>query len=211
MLKVKNWKRFQHYRDRNPPWIKLHFTLLTSSDWVALNDASRVLAIACMLIASRNEGQIDDSPLGLAYIRRVAFLNAKPNLKPLIECGFLESASASASAALANPVSEVLTELLTESSAERFTPGAPAASKKPGNGADPTPVIERIPLNDGTEYEVHESFVAEMDRLYPSVDVPATLREMRAWCLTNPANRKTVRGVNAFMNRWLAKEQNKHG
>lgn len=90
-------------------------------------------------------------------------------------------------------------------------PDAPAAGKKPGNGADPTPVVENIPLNDGTEYAVHQSFVAEMDRLYPSVDVPATLREMRAWCLTNPANRKTARGVAAFMNRWLAKEQNKHG
>jgi len=88
--RVKNWRQFQHYRDRNPPWIKLHFAMLASTDWVMLDDASRVLAIACMLIASRNEGVIPDNP---AYIKRVAYLNKTPNFKPLIDCGFLEDAS----------------------------------------------------------------------------------------------------------------------
>lgn len=91
--RVKNWRQFQHYKDRNPPWIKLHFSLLASEDWVSLDDASRVLAVACMLVASRNEGEIDGSDRGLAYLQRVAYLNKKPNLKPLIECGFLEDAS----------------------------------------------------------------------------------------------------------------------
>lgn len=27
-FKVRNWEQFQHYKDRNPPWIKLHFALL---------------------------------------------------------------------------------------------------------------------------------------------------------------------------------------
>lgn len=102
IYKVKNWERFQHYRDRNPPWIKLHFALLSSSDWVTLDDASRVLAIACMLVASRNEGQIDGSASGLAFLKRVAYLNRAPSLKPLIDCGFLESASANASNTLAD-------------------------------------------------------------------------------------------------------------
>lgn len=88
--RVKNWRQFQHYKDRNPPWIKLHFALLSSQDWVTLDDASRVLAIACMLIASRNDGLIPADP---AYIKRVAYLSRTPNFKPLIDCGFLESAS----------------------------------------------------------------------------------------------------------------------
>lgn len=89
-LKVKNWTQFQHYKDRNPPWIKLHFALLSSPDWVMLDDASRVLAVACMLIASRNSGSIPDDP---AYLKRVAYLHRTPDFKPLIECGFLEPAS----------------------------------------------------------------------------------------------------------------------
>ena len=93
LLKVRNWSEFQHYKDRNPPWIKLHFSLLSSADWVMLDDASKLLAVVCMLIASRKEGQIDGSEAGLAYIQRVAYLSKKPNIKPLIECGFLEDAS----------------------------------------------------------------------------------------------------------------------
>ncbi len=111
--RVRNWAQFQHYRDRNPPWIKLHFSLLSSPDWVLLDDASRVLAVACMLIASRNEGEIDGSAAGLAYLKRVAYLNKSPSLKPLIECGFLESASvalADASAAQADARPETETE-----------------------------------------------------------------------------------------------------
>lgn len=87
---VRNWRRFQHYKDRNPPWIKLHFELLASESWVMLDDASRVLAVACMLIASRNNGLVPNSP---DYLKRVAYLNKPPNFKPLIDIGFLESAS----------------------------------------------------------------------------------------------------------------------
>lgn len=91
---VKSWERFQHYKDRNPPWIKLHFELLASETWVMLDDASRVLAIACMLIASRNEGKIPNNP---DYLKRVAYLNKRPDFTPLIEIGFLEIPLADAS------------------------------------------------------------------------------------------------------------------
>ena len=105
---VKNWRQFQHYRDRNPPWIKLHFALLSSRDWVTLDDSSRVLAIACMLIASRNEGRVPADP---EYIQRVAYLKKPPDFKPLIRCGFLESASdCKQMLATARPETETETE-----------------------------------------------------------------------------------------------------
>lgn len=121
--KVKNWREFQHYKDRNPPWIKLHFSLLSSSDWVVLSDSERVLAIACMLVASKNEGVIDGSAKGLEYLKRVAYLNTDADLNPLINCGFLESASApqaDASAKQADAITE--TEKKAISRAPRKTP-----------------------------------------------------------------------------------------
>lgn len=87
---IANWSVFQHYKERNPPWIKLHFSLLCGETWVRLDDASRVLAVACMLIASRNDGHVPANP---EYIRRVAYLNQRPNFKPLIDTGFLIDAS----------------------------------------------------------------------------------------------------------------------
>jgi len=84
---VRNWSQFQHYKDRSPAWIKLHFELLSSEDWVSLDDASRLLAIVCMLLASRNGGYVPNRP---AYVKRVAYLDADPDFGPLISCGFLE-------------------------------------------------------------------------------------------------------------------------
>lgn len=98
-LKVKNWEQFQHYKDRNPPWIKLHFALLASEDWVTLDDASKLLAIVCMLIASRNNGMVPNNP---AYLKRVAYIDRLPKLKPLIDSGFLVETQADASALLAD-------------------------------------------------------------------------------------------------------------
>lgn len=84
--RIRNWREFQHYSKRNPPWVKLHYELLTSRDWVMLDDASRVLAVASMLLASRNDGVV---PNDATYVQRVAYLNAPPNFKPLVACGFL--------------------------------------------------------------------------------------------------------------------------
>lgn len=91
---VKNWTKFQHYKDRNPPWIKLHVEILASEDWVALADASKLLAVVCMVLAARNDGKV---PNNIDYIKRVAYLDKRPDLKPLIDCGFLVNPQADAS------------------------------------------------------------------------------------------------------------------
>jgi hypothetical protein len=89
--RIRNWAKFQHYKDRNPPWIKLHVEILQSADWVMLDDASKLLAVVCMVIAARENGVLPDNP---DYIKRVAYLNKRPNLIPLIDCGFLEKVQA---------------------------------------------------------------------------------------------------------------------
>lgn len=84
-----------------------------------------------------------------------------------------------------------------------------------GDSAEPetvsTPPVVSIPLNDNTEHPVLQSEIDEWQRTYPAVDVAQQLREMRTWSLANSANRKTARGVNAFIVRWLGKEQDKGG
>lgn len=83
---VKNWKKFQHYKRKSPPWVKLHRSILTSPDWIGWSDCSKLLAIVCIMIASQFNGKI---PRNRDYIKRVGCLSRLPNLKPLIECGFL--------------------------------------------------------------------------------------------------------------------------
>jgi hypothetical protein len=115
-FQIRNWQKFQHYNKRNPPWIKLHYEIMTSEDWVVLDDASKLLAVACMLIASRNDGCVPNNP---SFIKRVAYLEKTPNLKPLVECGFLEKVLADASKcermqADATPEAETEAETETE-------------------------------------------------------------------------------------------------
>ena len=85
--RIKNWQQYQHYKDRNPPWIKLHRELLTSETWVSLDDASRVLAIASMMLAAATGNKIPSNP---DYLRRVAYLHSDPNLSQLLEIDFIE-------------------------------------------------------------------------------------------------------------------------
>lgn len=72
----------------------------------------------------------------------------------------------------------------------------------------PEPVI-RIPLVGGDEHPILQAQVDEWIAAYPAVGVVQQLREMRAWCIANPSNRKTARGVQAFVVRWLAREQDR--
>lgn len=72
-------------------------------------------------------------------------------------------------------------------------------------------VLERIPLKGGEEFEVRESFVVELDKLYPNVEPRQTLREIRGWCIGNPAKLKTRRGIRRCIIGWFKKEQDKHG
>jgi hypothetical protein len=90
IYKIKNWHDYQHYKDRCPPWIKLHNSILTCECWVMGNDATRALLIASMLLASRNEandGTFNGDP---EYVKRFAYLNTKPDFNPLIKHGFIE-------------------------------------------------------------------------------------------------------------------------
>ena len=88
-MRIKNWEKYQHYKDRNPPWIKLHYDIINSQDWIMLSDASRVLMIASMLLASRNNGDIPESH---EYIKKACHLT-KVDFNPLIKCGFIVNAS----------------------------------------------------------------------------------------------------------------------
>lgn len=86
-IRLTKWREYQHYSDRSPPWIKLHQGLLTSRTWVSSTSESRVLAIACMMLASCTDNLI---PLDPVYFRRVAYLDFEPNFDQLVEFDFIE-------------------------------------------------------------------------------------------------------------------------
>lgn len=209
-IRVKNWEKFQHYKDRNPPWIKLHFALLSSEDWVMLADDSKLLAVVCMLVASKNDGFIPDNP---SYLKRIAYLDKLPNLNPLIECGFLEILIADASVLQAddsvlqaNARPETETETYITSSVPSLVCSEPKNS--PPSQPEKKVAIELLATkNEVVKITFDEARQWQAD--FPAVDVPQQLREIRSWLGANPSRRKTARGMRRFIVTWLSKEQDK--
>lgn len=88
-IKVPNWREFQHYRNRRPPWIKLQRTLLDDYNFHCLPVASKALAPCLWLIASDDlNGQIQCASEALAFRLRMTECELLDALNPLIERGF---------------------------------------------------------------------------------------------------------------------------
>lgn len=85
-LAVKNFERFQHYKDRHPPWIKLHCALLDDYEFGRLQDASKMHLMGIWILASKSENRIPDDP---EWIGRRIGATAKVNTQVLVDAGFL--------------------------------------------------------------------------------------------------------------------------
>jgi hypothetical protein len=94
ILKPKNWGKFQHYKDRCPPWIKLHRDLLNDRIFASLPIASKALAPLLWLQASESkDGEFDAASNELAFRLHIAIKDIEVGLKPLIDNGFFIDAS----------------------------------------------------------------------------------------------------------------------
>lgn len=57
-MHIKNWKKFQHFKDRKPPWVKLYRDLLDDLEWHELDPKAAKVLVMLWLIASEDEGRI---------------------------------------------------------------------------------------------------------------------------------------------------------
>lgn len=89
-LKIKNWEEYQHYKDRCPPWIKLHVKILNDMDFVALSCASRGLLMQLWILASEHDGNIQNDLEFIKFRLRDTAIKQE-NINSLIQKGFLIS------------------------------------------------------------------------------------------------------------------------
>ena len=92
VLIVVNWGRFQHYKDRNPPWIKFHTSLLDDYEFQRLPDAAKWQLLLLWLVAARQDNRIPDDGEWLASLFHVAEDELQIDL--LVDRGWLERLSA---------------------------------------------------------------------------------------------------------------------
>lgn len=93
-LTVKNWAEYQHYKDRNPPWIKLYKDQFQDYEFGCLQDASKLLALCIMTLAARDKhGKV---PADFAWIKKQGNLSdliQEEHLLELVNKGFVIDAS----------------------------------------------------------------------------------------------------------------------
>ncbi len=182
---VRNWWRFQHYKHRNPPWIKLHVEILSSEDFTTLDDASKLLAMVCMVVAAKHGGAVPANP---EYIKRVAYLNKTPNFNPLLSCGFLVETLADASDCKqlrTNACTETETETETERKIERAAIGK-----------------ESLPI----DWRPNSTHLMLADQL--GVDIELEAGKLRDWAA---ANGQLQANWNSRFTLWLKNSKKSHG
>ena len=96
---VTNFEKFQHYRDRSPPWIKLYNGLLDDYGFAQLPDASKLHLVAIWLLASRFDNRVPHDPgwiarrinaserVDLSLLQARGFITVNDGSAPLADCG----------------------------------------------------------------------------------------------------------------------------
>jgi hypothetical protein len=158
VLTPKNWKSFQHYKDRSPSWIKLHKGLLTDFTFNRLPLASRALAPMLWLLASEYDGgAISASLEEIAFRLHVTEQDLSVALNPLIDSGFFI-----ASETLAEPERNACLEkedigkrtITEETDSDAIASRSRVSEKSPKKASkalpDDYPIPERVKAYAGT-------------------------------------------------------------
>lgn len=114
-LSIKNFQKHQHYRDRRPPWIKLHVEILDDYAFSCLQDASKAHLMLLWVLASKLDNRI---PYDLGFLTKKLGATSRLDLEELVLQGFIEI-SADDGKALAARKQSAMPE--TEAETERET------------------------------------------------------------------------------------------
>ena len=83
---VRNWDEFQHYKDRDPTWIKLYNRLLDDYAFGLLPDARKWHLVGIFLLASRHNNRVPRDP---HWVARKIGAHMPVDLAMLERAGFL--------------------------------------------------------------------------------------------------------------------------
>lgn len=201
-IRVPNLKKWQHYKDRNPPWIKLHRDLLNNYDFSRLSDASKLHLIMIWILASQMDNLLPADPDWLAKRMNA---NSKVDLRSLIESGFVQYAI--------NPLAECgqvdQGEREAKSKSEAETKYCPELHEAGPPALQTQPVVTIPLVQKNKTFTVSQTDIDQWQESFPGIDVTQELRTIRQWNIDNPKNRKTAAGIRKHISGWLAKKQDR--
>lgn len=168
-LAVKNFAEFQHYKDRNPVWIKSYTRLLEDYDFLALSDAARSQLMLLWLVASRTDNRIPDDRRWIAH---AIHATSSVKLDELKAAGFLI------------PVEQNASNVLAKSYQDATAPRARGEGEERRGETTPRPPRARSTADPTVRAKVPEAYREDFDRVALHVAVPesfyATLEAINA-------------------------------
>ena len=85
-ITVPNWDRFQHYKDRDPPWIKLYTELNSRDEWLDLSDAEKGLLVTIWIEYARSKCRLRSARVPLKVGQR----SRRRQYERLVQAGWIE-------------------------------------------------------------------------------------------------------------------------
>jgi hypothetical protein len=88
-MAIRNWRRFQNYSDRNPPWVKWHTAQLEDDELRSMKPMTRLFWSQLVLVSSRKENVIPNDSAWLAQETAMSRQAVTSSVKELEQAGFL--------------------------------------------------------------------------------------------------------------------------
>ena len=192
LLQPKNWAVFQHYKDRCPPWIKLHRDLLNDRSFMRLPIASKALAPMLWLLASESKDGVFDGSLDeLVFRLHITPKEYQDGVKPLIDNDFFIL------------VSGVLAERKQVAIPETETEGETETKKKATSVAPPEGVSDSVWQEFKSLRKAKKAPITQR-----AIDKISEEANLAGWTLEKALEECIVRGWQAFKAEWVAKKGN---
>ena len=192
LLQPKNWAIFQHYKDRCPPWIKLHRDLLNNRAYICLPIASKALAPMLWLLASESKDGVFDGSLDeLVFRLHITPKEYQDGVKPLIDNDFFILVSGVLAERKHNAIPETEGETETET------------KKKATSVAPPEGVSDSVWQEFKTLRKAKKAPITQR-----AIDAITIEANKAGWTLEKALEECVVRGWQAFKAEWVAKKGN---
>jgi hypothetical protein len=192
-MKIKNWVKFQHFKDRRPLWIKLYRDLLDDMQWHELDPLSSKVLVTLWLLASEDE-EMDGN---LPDIKTIAWRMRMPE-KQVKEC-----------------VSK-LSHWLDQDDINAISSGyqVDALEKRREETEKEIETKKEIEAPEGVSLEVWTSFVKQRKAKKAQItdNVMAAIQKeanKAGWSLDTALNEIVVRNWQSFKAEWVVDKQNK--
>ena len=192
-MRIKNWTKFQHFKDRKPPWVKLYRDLLDDIDWHELDPLSAKVLCMLWLIASEDDGYIPELKT-LSFRLRLPIKTTKDCITKLTH--WLEQDDINV---ISNGYQSDSLETETETETERET-----KKEKEKEGDAPFGVSIEV-WNDFVKHrKAIKTLVTE--NVINSIDKEAI---KAGWTLEQALSEIVARGWRGFKADWVIKTQDK--